>query len=89
LAADADNEYVMTDSTILRAYRHRAGAKKAGEHQAIGRSSGGSSSKIHTLVDALGNRLDFALSGGIGVECFISQQLSASSRYLPTRTRRW
>ena len=38
--------------------------KKAGEDQAIGRSRGGLSTKIHALVDALGNPLDFFLTGG-------------------------
>ena len=28
LAAEADNEYAQTDSTIVRAYQHSAGAKK-------------------------------------------------------------
>ena len=28
LAADADNEYVMIDSTVVRAHQHSAGAKK-------------------------------------------------------------
>ena len=28
LAADADNEYALIDSTILRAHQHSAGAKK-------------------------------------------------------------
>jgi transposase len=32
--------------------------------QAIGRSRGGLSSKIHTLVDALGNPIGFHLTGG-------------------------
>jgi len=35
-----------------------------GEDQAIGRSRGGLSTKIHALVDALGNPVAFALSGG-------------------------
>jgi transposase len=30
LAADADNEYAMLDSTIVRAHRHSAGAQKPG-----------------------------------------------------------
>ena len=30
LAADADNEYAMIDSTIVRAHQHSAGAKKRG-----------------------------------------------------------
>lgn len=38
--------------------------KKADGDQAIGRSRGGLSTKIHTLVDALGNPLGFHLTGG-------------------------
>ena len=38
--------------------------KKAGEDQAIGRSRGGLSTKIHALVDALDNPVAFSLSGG-------------------------
>jgi transposase len=65
LASDADNEYAMIDSTIVRAHQHSAGAqRKASEDQAIGRSRGGLSTKIHALVDALGNPLGFHLSGG-------------------------
>jgi hypothetical protein len=62
---DADNEYAMINSTIVRTHQHSAGAKKnAVEDQAIGRSRGGLSTKIHTLVDALGNPLGFFLTGG-------------------------
>lgn len=38
--------------------------KKAGGDQAIGRSRGGLSTKIHTLVDSLGNPTGFYLTGG-------------------------
>jgi transposase len=31
LAADADNEYAMIDSTIVRAHQHSAGARKKGD----------------------------------------------------------
>jgi len=65
LSADADNEYAMIDSTIVRAHQHSAGAeKKVGEDQAIGRSRGGLSTKIHVLADALGNPVNFFLTGG-------------------------
>ena len=37
---------------------------KVGEDQAIGRSRGGLSTKIHALVDALGNPIGFFLTGG-------------------------
>lgn len=37
LAADADNEYAMIDSTIVRAHQHSAGAqKKLGETKPLG-----------------------------------------------------
>ncbi len=38
LSADADNEYAMLDSTIVRAHQHSAGARKKG---ATTRRSGG------------------------------------------------
>ena len=33
LAQDADNEYAMIDSTIVRAHQHSAGAHKKGAHR--------------------------------------------------------
>jgi transposase len=35
LAADADNEYAMIDSTIVRAHQHSAGAQKKKDHMMI------------------------------------------------------
>jgi transposase len=66
LAADADNEYAMIDSTIVRAHQHATGAPKKNRQadEAIGRSRGGLSIKIHALVDALGNPLAFLLTPG-------------------------
>lgn len=44
----------------------RGSVKKSGgqENQALGRSRGGFSTKIHASVDALGNPLRFVLTGG-------------------------
>jgi transposase len=65
LSVGIDNKYAMIDSTIVRAHQHSAGArKKGGENQAIGRSHGGLSTKIHALTDAVGNPVDFHLTGG-------------------------
>ena len=64
LAQDADNEYAMIDATIVRAHQHSAGAQKDGEDQAIGRSKGGLSTKIHATVDALGNPTGIHLTPG-------------------------
>jgi hypothetical protein len=65
LAEDADNEYAMIDSTIVRAHQHSAGAKKdIIDEQAIGRSKGGLSTKIHATCHALGNPTEFHLTPG-------------------------
>ncbi|WP_446684582.1 IS5 family transposase [Cyanobacterium sp. HL-69] len=65
LAGDSDDEYAMIDSTIVRAHQHSAGAKGGIKtKEAIGRSTGGLSTKIHTTVDALGNPTGFFLTGG-------------------------
>jgi transposase len=60
LSAEADNEYVMIDSTLVRAHQHSVGAKESSaEQEDLGRSVGGPSTKIHAVVDALGNPLGF------------------------------
>jgi len=60
LSADADNEYAMLDATIVRAHQHSAGANQSSaDQEAIGRSKGGLSTKIHTVTDALGNPTHF------------------------------
>lgn len=64
LASDRDNEYMMIDATIVRAHQHSAGAVKKNGAQAIGRSRGGLSTKIHALVDALGNPANLRLTPG-------------------------
>ena len=47
-----------------RSPTQRRSPKKDGETQAIGRSKGGLSTKIHLMVDALGNPLAFFLTPG-------------------------
>ncbi len=66
-ADDPDMESVIIDSTIVRAHPCAAGAGQSEgdpSDQALGRSRGGFSTKIHLLVDALGNPLKFILTGG-------------------------
>src|SRR3979490_82074 len=48
---------------VSRASAWRGGAKKSGP-QAIGRSRGGLTTKIHALVDALGNPVELMLTPG-------------------------
>ena len=65
MSQNADNEYVMIDSTIVRAHHHSSGANRRGaQKQALGRSWGGLTAKIHITVDALGNPTEFHLTPG-------------------------
>ena len=62
---DPDFEYVMIDSTIVRAHACAAGyGKNSQEKEALGRSKGGFTTKIHAVVDVLGNPLEFSLTSG-------------------------
>ncbi|ATC26656.1 IS5-like element IS298 family transposase [Caulobacter vibrioides] len=64
MSDDPDFEYLIVDSTIVRAHQHAAGAKKGSEDQAIGRSRGGLSTKIHMAVRGLGCPVRFSLTAG-------------------------
>jgi transposase len=57
-------EYLIVDSSIVRAHQHAAGAKKGSEDQALGRSRGGLSTKIDLAVRGLGCPVRFALTAG-------------------------
>ena len=60
-----DGESIMIDSTIVRAHPCAAGyAKGQGKEEALGRSKGGFTTKIHVVVDALGQALRFCLTPG-------------------------
>lgn len=54
----------MMDGSIVRAHQHAAGARSGQEYQALGRSCGGFSSRIHAKVDSFGLPLGFILTGG-------------------------
>lgn len=62
---DYDGESIMIDATIIRAHPCAAGYEK-GQHEreALGRSKGGFTTKIHAVVDALGQALRFTLTPG-------------------------
>jgi transposase len=64
LREDADFEEVFIDSTIVRAHQHAAGAAKNKGEQALGRSRGGLTTKIHACVEGLGQLAHFTLTGG-------------------------
>ena len=60
-----DGESIMIDATVIRAHPCAAGYEK-GQHgrEALGRSKGGFTTKIHAVVDALGLALRFTLTPG-------------------------
>ncbi|NND41839.1 MAG: IS5 family transposase [Silicimonas sp.] len=64
MSDDPDFEYLIVDSTIVRAHQHASGAKGGAQNQAIGRSRGGLSSKIHLAVRGLGCPVRFTLTAG-------------------------
>ena len=65
ISSNYDGESVMIDATIVRAHPCAAGYEK-GQHdrEALGRSKGGFTTKIHAVVDALGQALKFSLTPG-------------------------
>jgi transposase len=63
MAAEADNEYLMIDSTAMRVHQHAAGPAGGQLAQAMGRSKASLSTKIHLACDALGYPLGFLLTG--------------------------
>jgi transposase len=81
---DADLEYVMIDATIVRAHACSAGyGKNSQAEQALGRSKGGFTTKIHALVDALGNPLKFLLTSGQRHEITQAETLMQDHRSCP------
>jgi transposase len=65
LTKDCDIESIMLDGTIVRAHACSAGYKKDSQAQeCLGRSKGGFTTKIHMVVDALGQALKFAITPG-------------------------
>jgi transposase len=60
---EPDTGAVMIDATIVRAHACSARYKKdSGDQECLGQSKGGFTTKIHALLDALGNPLKFILT---------------------------
>ena len=63
LASEGDPEWLFLDGSIVKAHQDSSGA--AGKQdEAIGKSRGGNSTKIHLAVDSGGLPVYFELSGG-------------------------
>ncbi|WP_420798465.1 IS5 family transposase [Paraburkholderia hospita] len=74
LAGETEIEHVLIDSTIVRAHQHSAGAsKKTG--QALGRSRGGLSTKLHLAIDSMGGPLRLIVTEGQVADISCAAQL--------------
>ncbi len=51
------------DGSYIRVHQHGMGAQST-EHEAVGKSVGGHTSKIHLAVDACGNPIEFIITAG-------------------------
>lgn len=61
---DADWQLLLLDSSVIRAHQHAAGAAGGQDNQALGRSRGGFSTKIHVAVNGVGDPVKIQLSPG-------------------------
>jgi transposase len=62
---DPDLGALLLDSTVIRAHQHAAGAEgTTAEAEALGRSRGGFSTKIHVACDGLGKPVTIILTPG-------------------------
>ncbi|MGQ3075827.1 MAG: IS5 family transposase [Ferrovibrionaceae bacterium] len=64
LIKDRDNKYLMLDTTLVRVHQQAASGKGGPQSQAMGRSRGGLTTKVHTVCDTSGRPLRFKLDAG-------------------------
>lgn len=74
---DPDLDHVMIDSTIVRA-QASAAEYRYKMPEAIGRSRGGLTTKVHALVDAIGLPLKFIVTAGNVNDIKVAQSLIGS-----------
>ncbi|EGR03940.1 transposase DDE domain protein [Vibrio cholerae HE-40] len=63
ISSDNDPEWLFIDGSIVKAHQDSSGAASRSD-EAIGKSRGGSSTKIHLAVDSGGLPVYFEISGG-------------------------
>ena len=76
LVQDPDLEWEFVDGSIVKAHQHSTGAAGS-KDEAIGKSVGGNTTKIHMAVDAYGLPVDFELTGGEVHECKVAPDFFA------------
>ena len=83
LCGEADLEEFIPDSTVVRFPPARCGCAKKNGPQAVGRSRGGLTTKVHAATDALGNPVRWLLTPG--QESDISQAPALLEGFSPER----
>ena len=78
LSHECDSEWLFIDGSIIRAHQHSTGAA-TDSIEAIGKSRGGNSTKIHLAVDSGGLPVKFKLSGGQVHDIVHAEYLVANS----------
>lgn len=63
LKVDVDGEWQCLDATVIRVHQHAAGARGRGD-EAVGKSRGGRTTKLHALCDANGNPTRLVVTPG-------------------------
>lgn len=74
LVQEPDLEWEFIDGSIVRAHQHSSGGC-GDKNQAIGKSAGGNTTKIHMAVDGYGLPIEFELTGGEVHDCKIAPNL--------------
>ncbi len=74
LVVEPDMEWIFIDGSYAKAHQHSSGAA-SGADEAIGKSRGGNTSKIHLVVDAYGLPVDFEITGGDINDCTVAPEL--------------
>lgn len=73
LVVEPDLEWEFIDGSIVKAHQHSTGAA-CDEDQAIGKSVGGNTTKIHMAVDACGFPIEFEITGGEVHDCKVAPE---------------
>jgi transposase len=78
ISSENDPEWLFIDGSIVKAHQDSCGAA-SGADQAIGKSRGGNSTKIHLAVDSGGLPVYFEISGGQVHDIVHAQSLIAEA----------
>jgi len=77
LVNDPDLEWGFIDGSFVKAHQHSTGAASK-DSQAIGKSKGGNTTKIHMAVESFGLPIEFYVTGGEVHDCKAAPTLLAS-----------